>query len=233
MDKRLSKALAAAGVASRRACEKIIFSGRVKVNGSTVLIPQTPVCWERDKIELDGELLTGEDSKKYFILNKPVGYICSNKRRPGGRIIGDLYVDPDVRLFTVGRLDKDTSGLIIVTNDGHFANRVIHPRYNVEKEYIAKTDKEITAAHLSAISQGALVEDAFVKPVSVKKVRRGTVKVVVTDGKKHEVRILLENAGLKVLQLARVRIGQLRLGDLPLGRWKEMSENERQMVLGG
>lgn len=231
-EKRLSKAMAAAGIASRRACEKLIFSGRVKVNGKTALLPQTMVDWERDEIVVDGKSVEGEEIKKYYVLNKPCGYICSNKQGNSTKIVSNLFKEEGNRLFTVGRLDKDTSGLIIVTNDGHFANEVIHPSNGVEKEYLAKTNKEITAEHLKLISGGAIVEGSFVKPKGVSKVRKGTLKVVVTDGKKHEVRILLENAGLEVKELSRIRIGGLHLGSLPRGQWREMSDQEQELVVG-
>jgi 23S rRNA pseudouridine2605 synthase len=231
-EKRLSKAMAAAGIASRRACEKLIFSGRVKVNGKTALLPQTMVNWEKDEIVVDGKAVKGEELKKYFVLNKPLGYICSNKSGNSTKLVKNLFQDQNARLFTVGRLDKETSGLILVTNDGHFSNRVIHPSNEVEKEYLAKTNKEITAEHLKSISNGAIVEGVFVKPRSVRKVRKGTLKVVVTDGKKHEVRIFLENAGLEVKELSRIRIGGLHLGTLPIGKWREMSHLEQEQVMG-
>lgn len=233
MEKRLSKALAAAGVASRRACEELIFSGRVKVNSKKILLPQTMVDWERDEIFVDGKRIIEEEKKKYFLLNKPLGYICSNKCRKGGKIISHLFEQLGLRLFTAGRLDKETTGLLIVTNDGNFANRVIHPSSNIEKEYLAKTNKELTHQHLLCISKGVFIEGTFVKPVSVKKVRKGTVKIVVKEGKKHEVRELLKNANLEVLELKRIRIGNLRLGSLLLGKWREMTKRECERVLEG
>jgi 23S rRNA pseudouridine2605 synthase len=228
--KRLSKAMAAAGVASRRACEEIIFAGRVKVNGQVVKIPQTLVDWEHDAITVDGRSITQEESKVYYILNKPPGYICTSKPTSNTKIVLDLFPDADCRLFTVGRLDKNTEGLLLVTNDGHFANQIIHPSKDINKEYLAKTDQEITHEHLKAISSGTLVEGVYIKPVSVSKVRKGTVKVTVAEGKKHEVRLLLEAAGLKVNHLSRIRIGGLHLGSLPLGSWREMTEREKKSV---
>jgi 23S rRNA pseudouridine2605 synthase len=192
--KRLSKALAGAGIASRRAAEEIIFQGRVQVNGVTIKVPQTLVSWESDEIIVDGEKVKSEQKKVYYILNKPTGYLCTNTR-PGKRaIVLDLFPHADERLFTVGRLDKDTSGLLLVTNDGHFANDVIHPSSDVIKEYLVKTLSEITPDHLEALSQGARVDEKWVRPTSVQKVRRGTFKICVKEGKKHEVRIIAERA---------------------------------------
>lgn len=226
---RLSKFLAASGVASRRACEELIFAGRVKVNGITVLVPQTLVS-NKDTIFVDDKKAVLEEKKVYYVLNKPPGYLCTAKRSGSSKLVLDLFQDVPYRLFTVGRLDKDTQGLLLVTNDGHFANRVIHPSSDISKEYLAKTEIEVTADHLSAISNGTLVEGVFVKPTRVVKVRRGTIKITISEGKKREVRLLLEAAGLKTSELTRIRIGGLVLGPLPVGSWREMSEKERAQI---
>lgn len=229
---RLSKFLAAAGVASRRSCEELIFDGKVKVNGAIVLLPQTMVD-EQDIITVSDQPIPKEASKVYYLLNKPIGYICSSKRHnKKTKLVLDLFQEEGKRLFTVGRLDKNTQGLLLVTNDGHFANRVIHPSSNIQKEYLAKTDQEITVEHLMAISHGTLVEGIYVKPLHVKKVRRGTLKVCISEGKKHEVRHLLEAAGLKVKELTRIRLGGLQLGSLPAGQWRSLSETEKTAIFG-
>lgn len=226
---RLSKLLVAAGVASRRACEELIFAGRVKVNGSVVLIPQTMVDWN-DQFTVDDQSISKPEKKVYYILNKPEGYICTAKRTNQSKIALDLLGDIPERVFTVGRLDKDTKGLLIATNDGHFANRVIHPSSNIVKEYLAKTNSEITAEHLKAIASGTLVEGVFIKPTHVTKVRKGTLKIAVQEGKKREVRLLLQNAGLEVRELTRIRIGGLHLGPLPEGSCRPMTEREREII---
>lgn len=228
--KRLSKALAAAGIASRRACEEIIFAGRVQVNGETIKLPQHHINWEADQISVDGALVKREQKKVYYMLNKPTGYLCTNTR-PGKRaIVLDLFPPSSERLFTVGRLDRETTGLLLVTNDGHFANQVIHPSSNVIKEYIVKTLQEITPEHLETLSQGARVDEKWIRPVSVHKVRRGTFKICVKEGKKHEVRIIAERAGLKVTELTRTRIGSLVLGKLPLGEFRTLSDKDKELI---
>lgn len=228
--KRLSKALAAAGVASRRHCEELIFAGKVSVNGEIIKVPQTLVSWDKDLILVDGQKVKGEEKKHYYMLNKPKGYICSNARVGTKKIVLDLFDSVDERLFTVGRLDRDTTGLILVTNDGHFANKVIHPSSNLSKEYIVKTNQEIGHEHLVTISKGAYVEGVWITPVKVMKVRKGTLKVIVKEGKKREVRQLVQNAGLEILELSRVRIGGLLLGDIPEGKFKELSETEKKTI---
>lgn len=231
MDKnRLSKILAGAGVASRRACEELIFSGRVSVNGQVILIPQTLVDLTVDKVTVDGEPLSGYESKVYYALHKPAGYVCTQARRGKERLVLDLIKEGSNRLFTVGRLDKDTAGLILVTNDGDFANKVIHPSANISKEYLAKVDHEVTHEHLVTLSQGTLVDGALVRPLSVKKVRGKTLKITVGEGKKHEVRLMLQSAGLEVLDLTRIRVGGLLLGRLPVGAYKSLSEKERNAI---
>ncbi|MBS0615351.1 MAG: rRNA pseudouridine synthase [Verrucomicrobia bacterium] len=229
--KRLSKVLAAAGVASRRACEELIFKGKVTVNGEIVLKPETHVDADKDTIAVDGDRIRNEQEKVYFILNKPRGYICSNKALGKKKLVVDLFSSMPYRLFTVGRLDRDTTGLLLITNDGHFAQEVIHPSRNVTKEYLIKTVEEITPDHLKAIMKGAFVEGIWVKPVEVRKVRRGTLKIIVKEGKKREVRVLVQKADLKVLSLHRIRIGNLLLGPLEEGEWRPLSVKERESLL--
>lgn len=227
---RLSKVLAAAGVASRRAAEELIFQGKIKVNGQIVLTPQTLVNPEEDEICIGEKIVSCAEEKVYYMLNKPIGYVCSTRKSGESKPVLDLFEGETHRLFTVGRLDKDTRGLLIVTNDGHFANQVIHPSSNIRKEYLAKIDQEVTHEHLMAISQGTLVQGCFVKPLRVEKVRRGTLKVVIGEGKKREVRLLLQAAGLTVKELTRIAIGGLRLGALPVGNWRSLSERERKAI---
>jgi 23S rRNA pseudouridine2605 synthase len=226
---RLSKHLAAAGIASRRAAEELIFAGRVSVNGTVQLLPQTLVG-AQDAIAVEGKQVGTAEPKVYYILNKPAGYICTAKKFGSSKIVLDLFEDSPYRLFTIGRLDKETEGLLLVTNDGHFANRVIHPSACIEKEYLIKTSAEVSADHLIALSNGTLVEGVFVKPIRVAKVRRGTVKIVIGEGKKREVRLLCEAAGLSLKQLTRIRIGSLLLGTLPSGNWREMNERDKQLI---
>lgn len=228
--KRLSKALAAAGIASRRACEQLIFDGNVKVNGQIIRVPQTLVSWETDTIQVSGRMVSGEEKKVYYMLNKPTGYICSNKPMGSKKLVLDLFEPLTERLFTIGRLDRDTTGLLLVTNDGHFAQKVIHPSANLQKEYLVKVHEEVSHEHLLSIARGAEVEETWVKPVRVSKVRRGTIKVIVMEGKKREVRLLVEKAGLTIVSLERIRIGGLRLGPLALGDFRKMTAREMELI---
>lgn len=229
INQRLSKVLAAAGVASRRACEELIFAGCVRVNGVVIREPQHRVTLS-DALKVNGKRIGSSQKKLYFIVHKPVGYLCSSRRFKNEKILLDLFGGINERLFTVGRLDRETSGLILVTNDGHFANKVIHPSAGIIKEYLAKTTQEITHEHLQEISAGLQVEGVFVKPVKVTKVRKGTLKICVLEGKKREVRHMLESAGLHILELQRIRIGGLHLGSLEPGQYRPLSEREQAML---
>jgi 23S rRNA pseudouridine2605 synthase len=228
---RLSKVLAAAGVASRRACEELIVAGRVTINGAPVLLPQHPADPDSDHIKVDGKRIGPNPNKLYFILNKPKGFICTNERPKNGRIVGDLFHKGLPRLFTVGRLDKDTTGLLLVTNDGEFANQVIHPSSGITKEYLVKVREELDPEAMEALRRGAIVDDVFVRPTSVVRVRRGTARVTVSEGRKHEVRILVEKARLTLVSLERIRVGSIVLGDLPLGAFRPLTVSERKALL--
>lgn len=227
---RLSKILAACGVASRRKCEEIIFEKRVKVNGQIVTIPQTQVDPSIDKISVDGADINSVQEKIYLIMNKPRGYTCTHEKTRGKKIIYDLLKGYDERLFSIGRLDRDTSGLLLFTNDGHFANAVIHPSSNITKEYLIKTLEPVTDIHLKVISQGVNIEGKLIKPVRVKKMRRETLKISVKEGKKHEVRLLIKEAGLNLRELKRIRIGGLLLSDLKEGDHRPLSEKEKKQI---
>jgi 23S rRNA pseudouridine2605 synthase len=221
---RLNKALSQAGVGSRRLCDTLIFEGRICVNGLVIKKPNTLIHPDNDILEVDQKKISKETELLYFKFHKPIGYICSHKS--AGKTVYDFFSEVSSRLFTVGRLDKQSSGLIIVTNDGALSQKLAHPKYQISKEYLVKTDHFILDQHLKKIAKGCAIEGKHVLPKSVTKIRRNVLKVVVTDGRKHEERILLEEAGLKTLELCRTRIGNLRLGKLLLGAWKAMSERE-------
>jgi 23S rRNA pseudouridine2605 synthase len=228
---RLSKVLAKYGIASRRACEVLIISHKVKVNGKTILEPQHFVDPSKDKILVDNKPLEKKpDGKVYYLFNKPCGYVCSHNKAVHGKVIYDFFKEHTQRLFSVGRLDKDTSGLIILTNDGAFSQKAIHPSSDINKEYLVKTNKEIVDTHLKVIQAGCDVEGKWVTPVKVLKVRKGTLKIIVKEGRKREVRKLVENADLDILQLKRIAIGNLKLGSTPEGSYRALSESEKNQI---
>lgn len=226
---RLSKVLASAGIASRRKCETLIFDGQVTVNGQVILKPETHVSLEEDAIKVCGTLITTAPKKVYYLLNKPKGYLCTHAGAPGKKTIYDLFPGHE-RLFCVGRLDRDTTGLLLVTNDGQFANEVIHPSSGVVKEYVASVREEITHEDLVKLSKRIRVEGTYVRPVSVKKMRRGVVKIAVKEGKKREVRFMVKAANLNLVSLKRIRIGNLLLPKMAEGTFRVISEKEKSAL---
>ncbi|KAG0453354.1 hypothetical protein HPP92_026018 [Vanilla planifolia] len=236
---RLSKVLAAAGVASRRGSEELIFEGKVTVNGSVCTTPQTRVDLSRDSIYVNGNRLSKKlPPKFYFALNKPKGIEIS------GFLIDDYWKVwskanhgiPRPRLFTVGRLDVATTGLIIVTNDGDFAQRISHPSSNFTKEYIANIEGVVHRRHLISISEGT-VDGVHCVPDSVELLSaqadapRPRLRIVVHEGRNHEVRELIKNSGLQLHSLKRVRIGGFRLpSDLGLGKYVELKEADLKLL---
>jgi len=217
---RLSKFLAQAGICSRRHAEKLIVDGRVKVNNTLATLPQTDVDPSKDKISVDNKKIEFAEEKIYFILNKPKGYICSNKRFSNQKIVTDLFKEFPHRLFTVGRLDKDTTGLIFITNDGHFAQSLIHPSKDITKEYVALVKQPITDEHLKKLKNGAPIDNVWITPVKVKKTNVNTVHITVKEGKKHEIKHFIQRAKLDLLHLSRIRIGDYHLGSLKEGSYK-------------
>ena len=226
---RIAKALAQSGIAARRKCDELILKGKVTVNGTVVTQPQTVVDPKNDAIAVHGKPIAVE-KKLYYIKNKPKGFECSHKKVPGKQIVYSLFSEIGARLFSVGRLDKETTGLLIFTNDGDFANRIIHPSANITKEYLLKAHRDITHDDLVTIGQGIEIDGVHVRPTKVKKVRKTTLKIAVKEGKKHEVRKLAAAADLKVLELTRLRIGNLQLGNLPEGMFRALTEKERLLA---
>ncbi len=227
--KRLSKVLADCAVASRRAAEELIIKARVEVNGIVILTPQFLVDITKDKIKVDDRYIQSHN-KKYFILNKPKGFVCSHKSE-GHKLVFDLLPPMKERLFTVGRLDKDTTGLLLITNDGHFTNEVTHPSSKILKEYVVETKERIEEEHLKIIKQGAWIDGRKVRPISLKKIGPCACKIGVFEGKKHEVRIFILKAKLNLKSLMRIRIGDLFLKNLPLSQFRSLTKDEINLIL--
>lgn len=236
-------------MASRRTSEELIFQGKVTVNGSVCTAPQTKVDISKDSIYVNGNHISKKlPPKLYFAVNKPKGYICSSGEEKSVISLLDDYLKgwnklqpgvPKPRLFTVGRLDVATTGLIIVTNDGEFAQKVSHPSSNITKEYVVTIDGAVHKKHLVAISGGTIIDGVKVVPDLVEPLdaqadtKRMRLKIVVHEGRNHEVRELVQNAGLKVYALKRVRIGRFRLpSDLGIGKMVELKEADIKALDG-
>jgi 23S rRNA pseudouridine2605 synthase len=232
---RLQKYLARCGVASRRASEQIITSGRVRVNGQKAFELGTTVDPDEDRVEVDGWAVVPPTTLSYVALNKPIGVVSTASDPRGRRTVLDLVPD-DARLFPVGRLDYDSEGLILLTDDGDLAMRLTHPRHSVEREYRALLKGEVSDAILSRLSAGIELDGKLTAPATFE--RREThpdgvwVRVVLHEGRNRQIRRMVEAVGLKVVRLVRVRVGSLRLGSLPPGGWRRLSAAEVAALRG-
>jgi 23S rRNA pseudouridine2605 synthase len=232
MKQRLQKLLAAAGVASRRKSEELISAGRVRVNGNVASLGDSadPVA---DEITLDGKAITTE-RKRYLLLNKPPGFVTTLSDPEGRPTVMDM-VKIRERVYPVGRLDVDTSGLLLLTNDGMFSHRVAHPRYEVDKVYVADVSVPLSDAGKARLESGVELEDGMSRPAKVEFPGRGRDKVRITvhEGKKRIVRRILEAVGSPVVMLERVRLGPLSLDGVKQGQWRDLSGAEVDALAQG
>jgi 23S rRNA pseudouridine2605 synthase len=232
---RLQKVLAQAGIASRRACEALISEGRVEVNSEIVFEQGRRVDPERDVIRVDGARIPPPRRHRYLALNKPRGVVSTMDDPEGRRTLADLLSERGntERLFHVGRLDTDTEGLLILTNDGDFAHRLAHPSYEVPKTYIAEVAGVVSEQILRRLRRGITLEDGPVRPTSVKIVStardKTLLKITLQEGRNRVVRRTMEAVGHPVRGLSRIGIGPVRLGNLQVGEYRELTREE----LGG
>lgn len=236
---RLQKVLAAAGVASRRASEIMIERGRVEVNGQIVRELGSRVHPDRDTIRVDGARIPPPRRHVYLVLNKPRGVVSTMDDPEGRPTLGDIKFDKrswqELRLFHVGRLDTDTEGLILLTNDGEFANRMAHPRHHVPKTYLAEVEGFLDNKTLRRLEKGLRLEDGPVKPDKVKLVMRSEtrslVEVTLHEGRNRIVRRMMDSVAHPVRKLSRTAIGPVRLQQLGLGEARELSREELGALL--
>lgn len=235
MDIRLQKVLAAAGVGSRRHCEELIASGRVCVDGQAVTELGTRVDPEKAVISVDGKPIGQASDKIYLILNKPAGYTCTRSDPHAKRTVIELLggaCDASHYLFPVGRLDVDSSGLLIVTNDGELTHLLTHPSYGVEKTYRVVVRGSVEPASLRRLEQGVELEDGPTVPARARlvlwsrKENTSTVDVTIHEGRKRQVRRMFDAVGHPVVSLTRTRIGNLELGELKQGECRRLTKNE-------
>jgi 23S rRNA pseudouridine2605 synthase len=227
---RLAKYLATAGVASRRASEEIVRSGRVSVGGTVVTDPARDVGPE-DPVELDGKPLAPSRERVVYALHKPPG-VVSTASDPQGRPTVVSLLPSDVRLYPVGRLDIDTTGLILLTNDGDFAHRMTHPRFEVEKTYRARvTDPPVRAEAVRALRDGVQLDDGPTGPAKVRRLMPDVLEITIHEGRKRQVKRMLEAVGHRVRRLERTRFGPLGLGELRPGAYRRLGAAEVQALL--
>ncbi len=232
---RLQKFLALVGLGSRRACETLIAEGRISVDGTPVTKLGTTIDPDLQKVAQDGVPLK-MPKKVYLLVNKPVGYICSSRRdRTDRPLVLDLVEKPGIRLFTVGRLDVDSKGAIILTNDGDFANIVAHPRYDIPKTYKLRVRGQLTEDEIEMLRKGVWLAEGKATPIEVRIIKRlrseTIVRMTLKEGKNRIIRRVMAKAGFKVIELERTRIGPVALGSLKTGRNRNLNSVEIKKLL--
>jgi len=228
---RLNKIIADAGIASRRGADQLILDGRVTVDGSVVIELGGKYDPEINEVKVDGESLSISKSKTYLAFHKPAGIISTMSDPEGRANLGDYFKDRKDRLYHVGRLDKDSEGIILLTNDGDLAHRATHPSYGLEKRYLVEIEGEFNKQMSDQLLQGVKLEDGLARAMKVVHARAVSknhhwVEITIHEGRYHIIRRLIESLGLKVLRLIRLDFGPINLGDMKAGRHRVLNSQE-------
>ena len=225
MSERIQKLISEAGLMSRRAAEQAIISGRVLLNGLPAVLGDK-ADMETDEILVDGEKLALSEKKRYLMLNKPKGYVTSMHDEKGRRCVEELVRGAGVRVYPVGRLDKDSEGLILLTNDGELMNEILRARNYHEKEYEVRVDRPVTKEFLDKMSRGVEILDTVTRPCQVHQTGVCSFRIILTQGLNRQIRRMCEALGYRVRHLRRYRIMNIHLGDLESGKYRELTEKE-------
>ena len=223
---RLNKFISESGKASRRGADKLIEEGRVKINGRKAKIGDQ--VKPGDEVMVNGQRLRLARNNVYIALNKPVGITCTTEKNVKGNII-DLVNHP-LRIFNIGRLDKDSDGLILLTNDGDIVNEILRAENNNEKEYIVSVDKPITPEFIEKMSKGVRILGTKTLPCYVEQLSKYEFKIILTQGLNRQIRRMCEALGYEVYRLQRVRIMNIHLGNLPIGQWRDLTKKEKDRL---
>lgn len=226
---RLQKFLSRAGICSRRKGEEYIKAGWVKVNGKTITELGVKVDPQIDTVEVDRDAIRSDIVPTYIALNKPGGYV-SSCRQKDEKIVLDL-VDISERVYPVGRLDKDSTGLLLLTNDGHLHHRLSHPSFNHEKEYEVTVAKPLPEGALRKLAEGLPMMGTRTRPARVKRISARRFRIVLQEGKNRQIRRMVRKVGNQVKHLKRIRIANIRLGNLPSGSWRHLTGDEKENLL--
>lgn len=231
---RLQKYMASAGVASRRASEKLIEEGRVKVNGLVVKGQGTSVDPEKDQVEVDGKIIETISEQVYILLNKPTGYVTTAKDQFGRPTVIDLLEDVAIRVYPIGRLDYQTSGLLLLTNDGDLTLKLTHPKHEIYKTYVATVEGAIGNSEIAQLREGIDIGDFVTSPAKAELIKgtplESLVKISIREGKYRQVRRMFETIGHPVKELQRTDIGKLNLSGLREGSWRYLTSEEVQYL---
>ena len=231
---RLQKFLAESGVASRRKSEELIESGKVKVNGRVASIGDK-VNPKKDTVTVNGKKIIKQKENTYIVLHKPRGFITTMSDEMDRKCVAELIKDVKVRVFPVGRLDRDSEGMLIFTNDGEFANALTHPTKHVPKTYRVTVRPSITEDQLTALTEGIIIDDRKTAPAEVhvvtKEENRVVLEIILYEGRNRQIRKMCEEVGLEVARLKRTAIGSIKLGMLKQGAWRELNEDEVRKLM--
>lgn len=227
---RLQKYIALCGKASRRGAEELIAKGRVLVNGTVIKEMGVLVDENQDVVIVDGEVITPEENKYYIMLNKPEGYVTTANDQFNRPTVVDLVKDVKARLFPVGRLDYDTEGLLLLTNDGDFTFSVTHPKMNIAKVYVVRVIGVLTKQEIKALEAGIEIDGIMTAPAKAEIIKSYPkscdLKITIYEGRNRQVRKMIEAIGHNVYSLKRIAIGKLSLGDLETGKWRHLTKRE-------
>ncbi len=229
---RLEKYIATSGIASRRSAKKSIRDGAVTVNGEPILVPGHPINVEIDSVEFEGKQVEPLAEHAYLMLNKPAGCLTTRRDERGRPTVMELVADLPDTIYPVGRLDLETEGLLLFTNDGDFAYQLLHPSHEVEKTYLAWVKGVPCDSAIQRLRQGVTISSGTTSPAKVKRLKANKdsalakFEVVIHEGKKRQVRLMFKTVGHPVIRLKRVRIGNLRLGNLPSGQYRLLTPEE-------
>jgi 23S rRNA pseudouridine2605 synthase len=224
MNIKIAKYLSECGVSSRRKAEELVNYGKVSVNGKIMKNVAERIDPDKDEVKVFGKPIS-KKSHVYYILYKPVGYITTTEDRHAEKIVTELVPDkPPV--WPIGRLDKNTSGLLILTNDGALTQEITHPKFKIKKEYEIKTNSELDEKQIDKIQKGVMLDDGFIKPTLFERIEKNHYKMVLSEGRNRIVRRIIEEVGKRVSQLKRTKIGNLRLEYIHIGSHKKITEDE-------
>lgn len=226
---RLQKFLSAAGVCSRRHGEIYIQAGRVRVNGHLAKVLGTQVDPDKDRVEVDGRVVTLQTRNIYIALHKPKGYVTSCSHADEALVV-DL-IDLPQRLYPVGRLDKDSTGLLLMTNDGRLHHQLSHPSFDHEKEYEVTVEHPIPDAVLSRLSSGIQLMGSRTRPAKIQRLSGRRFRIVLQEGRNRQIRRMVLKVGHRVVRLKRIRVANVRLGNLPIGAWRHLTPREEKVLL--
>ena len=229
---RIQKVLSECGVASRRKAEELIKNNLVLVNGKTAKLGDK-VDPNADKIFVNGKLINRDVKKYYIMLHKPRGFVSTLSDELNRKCVADLVSEIPAKIYPVGRLDKDSEGLLLMTNDGEFSNAIIHPSRHIEKKYRVTVRPKVTEEQLIELSSGMEIDGYKTAPARVNVLKsaedRSVLEIIISEGRNRQIRKMCELAGLEVARLKRVSIGQLKLGMLQPGKWRDLSQQEIKM----